>query len=106
MVDARRSSRFSSVACFEWKQNVVLSNTGHSSVVDNLCQGSYGAGFSINYAPCGRDSSVSVFDNNLVGSASIGHLLHGGDSECSRMDNLYAYSCGVGVFGNPVTKQL
>ena len=50
------------------------------------------------FTKCGNENH-QIFEQNVAGSAQIGHLLHEGDGYCAVGNELIAYGCEVGAMG-------
>ena len=70
-----------------------------------MCVGSTGRGFLTHYEKCSQKKNT-IYNNDIVGSSSIGFELEEGIGSCSLAHGLYAYACNVGVTGNPSTRNL
>ena len=97
------ASRTETTACFLFSTTPSFARD-KVVVEDNICQGSSGNGFIFPYVPCSYAGNNTRFINNEAGSCKVGFLLswpNSGQSGCASFSKLTAYSCDLGLMGNP-----
>jgi hypothetical protein len=70
------------------------------TVTNNLCQGSTNIGFAITFVQCSQLSAYP-YNNNTVGSTTIGFLTNVVSGNCMAATGFLAYSNQIGQLCNP-----